>query len=740
MRHQRAIVPAGLALAGLLAAALLAAPWVGCGGRRGAEGPFPKAPIVLISIDTLRSDHLPAYGYRRVETPAIDRLRRDAVLFERAYSHVPLTLPSHCSILSGRLPGEHGVRDNVGYLFDAVKQRSLPVVLKGAGYATGGAVSAVVLRGATGVSGGFDFWDSQVQLQLAAGLAQSRRPGQETARLAIDWLRRVSGQPFFLFLHLYEPHSPYDPPEPFASRYKDSPYDGTIAAADAVVGEVVSELERLGIYDRAIVVLLSDHGEGLGEHGEKEHGLLLYRTTLQVPLLLKLPGSRLAGTSVAAPAQLVDVYPTLLSLVGIEPPAGRPGRSLLALRSGGGAAGERELYAETWYPRLHFGWSELSSLIRGRFHYIHGPDPELYDLAADPGELRDVRQVERRAFADLRGRIRGHQQQLVAPAAVDPETARQLAALGYGGTVALPAAGAGAPAVDPKTRIATLADLNAAMGLYFRRQFAQAVPAFQRALAANPQLVDAWEHLAESLEAMGRLDEALAAFQQAMKMSGGAPHIAVSTGSLLLRLGRLDEAQAHAELAKKVSPAAADGLLAEVALARHQPVVAEQAARRAVAAEGDTVAPHLTLAQVLAAEGKLEEALGETDRALAELGKRSGGQSFPRLWSVRGDVLARLGRNAEAEQAFQREVASFPDDLRNFSSLAALYASEGRTDAAVAVLRQMVDGNAGSPAAFAEAVRTLRVLGDEQGAADLLRFALGQHPGSAELRALARAG
>jgi choline-sulfatase len=710
----------------------------GC-GNQAAVGPFRQAPIVLISIDTLRSDHLPAYGYRRVETPAIDALRRDAVLFARAYSHVPLTLPSHCSILSGQLPGDHGVRDNVGYSFDAAAQRSLPLVLGKAGYATGGAVSAYVLRGATGISGGFDFWDSQVEMQLSAGLAQSRRPGKETSRLAIGWLRQVAARPFFLFLHLYEPHSPYAPPEPFASRYKASPYDGEIAAADAVVGEVLGELKRLGVYEHAIVVLLSDHGEGLGEHGEQEHGLLLYRTTLQVPLLLKLPGARLGGTSVAAPAQLVDLYPTLLSLVGIAPPAGRPGRSLLGLERGGAAAGAvRELYAETWYPRLHFGWSELSSLIRGRLHYIHGPDPELYDLAADAAELHDVREVERRAFADLRGRIRGHQRQLAAPAAVDAETARQLAALGYGGAVSRLAAGAGSPAIDPKTHIGTLADLNVAMGLYFRHQYAQAVPVFRRVVAANPQIVDAWEHLGESLEQVGRLDEALAAFQQAMKASGGVSYVAVSTGSLLLRLGRLDEAQAHAELAKKVSPAAAGSLLAEIALARHQPAAAERAARDAVAAEGETVAPRLTLAEALVAEGRLQEALGETDRALAAAGKLAAGQSFPRLWYVRGDILARLQRDAEAEQAFLREIASFPADVRTYSSLALLYASEGKAEAAMGVLHRMMESNGESPAACAEAVTALRILGDARGAAALLRHALDRYPESAQLRALAR--
>jgi len=711
----------------------------GCGRAPGgatAAAPWKGAPIVLISIDTLRSDHLPAYGYRRVETPAIDALRRDAVLFTRAYSHVPLTLPSHCSILSGRLPGDHGVRDNVGYHFDAATHQSLPMVLKQAGYATGGAVSAYVLRGETGISQGFDFWDSQVAMQFSAGLAQSRRPGQETARLALDWLHGVAGRPFFLFLHLYEPHSPYTPPEPFASRYKDSPYDGEIANADAVVGSVLAELRRLGVYERAIVVLLSDHGEGLGEHGEAEHGMLLYRTTLQVPLLLKLPGARLGGTSVATPAQLVDVYPTLLSLVGLAPRPGLPGRSLLEL--GGGAGGERELYAETAYPRLHFGWSELSSLIRGRFHYIHGPDPELYDLATDPAEVHEAREQERRSFADLRGRIASYQRSLRAPAAVDAETARQLGALGYAaGFVQTTAQG---PAIDPKSHLATLADLNRAMQLFFSRQYAEAVPVFRRALAANPKTVDAWEHLAEALEQLGRLDEALAAHQEAMKVSGGVANVALTTSALLLRLQRFDEAQAHAELARKVNPSEAQSMLAEIALARHQPAAAERAARDALAAGGDAMAPHLALAEALVGEGRLEEALGETDQVAAELARRAPGQSFPKLWWVRGDILARLQRNDEAEQAFLHEIQAFPADTHTYASLALLYAAEGKPEAAIGVLRQMMESQGESPAACAEAVSTLRVLGDARGAAALLRHARELHPDSSQLRALERTG
>jgi choline-sulfatase len=744
-RHRAAVLAAILPL---LAAGIAA---TGCGrapggGTSAGAGGYQGAPIVLISIDTLRSDHLPAYGYRRVETPAIDSLRRDAVLFTRAYSNVPLTLPSHCSILSGRLPGDHGVRDNVGYHFDAAAWASLPLVLKQAGYATGGAVSAYVLRGETGISGGFDYWDSEVTMQLSAGLAQSRRAGRETARLALAWLRGLrgvrgprgaAGRPFFLFVHLYEPHSPYTPPEPFASRYKDSPYDGEIANADSVVGDVLAELKRLGVYERAIVVLLSDHGEGLGEHGEAEHGMLLYRTTLQVPLLLKLPGSRLGGTSVAAPAALVDVYPTLVSLVGLQAPAGLPGRSLLAPRPAAGG-GDREIYAETEYPRLHYGWSELSSLIHGRFHYIHGPDPELYDLDADPAEVHEARERERRSFADLRGRIARYQRKLQAPGAVDAETARQLGALGYAAGFVQTAAGG--PAIDPKTHLASLTDLNQAMHLYFSRQYAEAVPAFRRALAVNPKLLDGWEHLGEALEQLGRLDEALAAHEEAMRLSGGMAQVALHTSALLLRLGRFDEAEAHAELAKKVSPSEADSLLAEIALARHQPAAAERAARAALAAGGDAMTPRLALAEVLVTQGRLDEALRETDQVLADLARRAPGQSFPKLWWVRGDILARLQRDAEAEQAFMHEIESFPADTHTYSSLAVLYASEGKPDAAIGVLRRMVESQGESPAACAEAVSTLRVLGDAPGAAALLRHALELHPGSSQLRALERTG
>jgi tetratricopeptide (TPR) repeat protein len=687
---------------------------------------------VVISIDTLRSDHLAAYGYQGVETPAIDAFRRDAILFERAYSHTPLTLPSHVSLLSGLLPSHHGVRDNIGYLFDSAKHPHLPLLFKQAGYATGAAVSAFVLRGDTGLGQGFDVYEDGVTRRPTEALGNSQRTGAETLAAAREWLRGVEGKPFFLFFHLYEPHTPYAPPEPFASRYRASPYDGEIAAADSVVGGLLQELKDRGVYKKAVIVLLSDHGEGLGEHGEAEHGIFLYREALQVPLLLKLPGSGLGGTSVAAPAQLVDVAPTLLALAGRPVPEGLDGGSLLDLRKEDAPA--RDLYAETWYPRLHFGWSELTSLIRDRSHLLQAPRPELFDLAADPGETKNILEQERRTYAALRQALTRYEAPLAAPSQVDAETAGRLASLGYlaGGS----AAGDG-PLPDPKDGIHTLGALSQASSLVAAQRFAEAVPLFQKLVEENPKMVDAWESLGEALQKTGRSDEALAAYKKAMAVSGGSAHIAIATGTLLLELKRYGEAREHAQIALKTSPAGARSLLAQIAMAEGDFAAAEREARAAVDSESFSgrIGPKIVLAQTLQEQGRLEDALKVTQEAVDEVSRMEGHPKFSSLFFHHGDILARLGRDAEAEKAFQREIEDFPSNPHAYTRLAVLYAAEGRAQEAVGLLKAMVDRN-DTPLAYAEAVRTLRTLGDPQGAAALLRFAQQKHPESRELRAM----
>ena len=343
--------------------------------------------MILISVDTLRADHLPAYGYRQVETPNIDGLRRDSVLFERVYSHCPMTLPSHVSMFTGSLPTEHGVRNNIGYRFEGARFRTLAEELRERGYAAGAAVSSYVLRSDTGIDDGFEFYEDSIAVATAGATSEHQRSGRETLKHALGWILGHREQPFFFFLHLYEPHAPYEPPEPFKSRYPAA-YDGEIAAADAIVGELVRSLKASGLYDPAIIIFTSDHGEGLWDHGEDQHGILLYREALWVPLLVKLPGSHQAD-SISRPTPLAHLFGTVLRLVGID----LPSRPASWFDDGGEA---RPIYSETLYPRIHLGWSELRSLIDGRYHYIEGPSPELYDLERDPGEARNLITIERR--------------------------------------------------------------------------------------------------------------------------------------------------------------------------------------------------------------------------------------------------------------------------------------------------------------------------------------------------------
>ena len=715
----------------LLLLPLLAA----CSRTGGGTADVPKGtPVILISIDTLRADHLPAYGYKGVETPALDALRKDGVLYERAYSTTPLTFPSHTTLLTGVLPAVHGVRDNVGYKLDPGKVERgelpyLPEILKKAGYATGGAVSAYVLQGKTGLSTGFDFYEDGIEFRTGTGLGGLQRPGGETLRLSHDWLASVKDKPFFFFFHIYEPHTPYAPPEPYASRYPLK-YDGEIATADHIVGDLITELKTLGVYDKALVVLLSDHGEGLNDHGEEEHGVLLYNEAIHVPLILKLPRGQQAGGTTARPVQLLDVAPTVLGLLGLGVPKPMPGLSLLAQN-----VQPRPIYSETFYPRLHFGWSELSSLIDEKDHYIEGPDPELYDRQKDPREKSNVLKDERRVYGSMRQDLAAYDRRLAPPSAVDDETREAMKALGYIGSGAGPDNGGALP--DPKSKIGSLGDLREGFRLTAAKQFPEAAAAFRKVIAENPKMVDAWEFLARSLQRQGKSDEALAAYQQALKVSNGSPQIAVAAASLYFDLGRLDEAETHAKMALGTHASFAHGLLAQIALQRNDLGAAEREARAAMDEKSLRLGPMITLAEVLHARKDDAGALELTRKAAEVYNQREAKdpELIRGLALIQGKLLADQGDAEGAEKDFKQEIALFPDGIRAYSNLAILYALTGRNAEVSAVLQSMVAKNP-YPPAYAEAVKTLRILNDPGSATRLLRYAQGRFPGDSGLRKL----
>ena len=623
------------------------------------ETPVPAdAPVILISIDTLRADHLPAYGYGGVTTPAIDAIRRDGILFSNAWSHCPMTLPSHVSILTGQLPYEHGVRNNIGYRFDATKHATIASMLRERGYATGAAVSAYVLRGDTGLRQSFDFYDDRTSQQENVAAGELSRRGMETVAVAEEWIGRQKDKPFFFLLHLFEPHAPYEPT-----------YDSDIASADAAVARLLQFLEQNGIYDRALIVLLSDHGEGLGDHGESEHGVFLYREALHVPLIVKLPASARAGTKVEAPVQLIDVAPTLVANAKFS------GHSLLT-----DLPAERRIYAETLLPRIHFGWSDLRSLAGARDHYIDAPRPELYDYVADPRETRNVLADHRRVYASMKGDMEKHRAAFTAPSAIDPEDAEKLAALGYIGQTR---SGDDANLPDPKDAIGDLEELRAASAIEHRGDLAAAARAYRTLAEKKPRFADAWLRLATLEERLGRRDAAIEAYRRAITAAPAlASDVAVRIGALALQSGRLDEAAQHADLALKSTPGAAHHLLGRIALARRDFATAQREAELA-AKDPEYERPAAVLrAVILVEQSRFEDALRTLDAARGTTPVRD-------LELTRGDALARMERIDEAIAAFEAEIRSFPQNREAYSRLALLYFAAGRPDEARRTLDRM---------------------------------------------------
>jgi choline-sulfatase len=700
------LIAAIATLGGLIAAA----------GWWGFHGEKRGGPIVVISIDTLRADHLPLYGYQSVRTPAIDALARDAVVFDRAYSHSPQTLPSHASILSGRLPFQHGVRDNVGFRVKS-SERLLPALLRSRGYLSGGFVSAYVLRHDTGIAQGFDAYDDNLPAASPeSSIGQVQRDGALTLTAAERWLDARHDPRFFLFLHLYEPHKPYAPPARFA-RY--APYDGEIAYADELVGRFLDAMRAGGWYEKATIVLLSDHGEGLGDHGEQEHGLFLYDDTIRVPLVVKLPGSRSAARRIADPVQHLDLVPTLLAMAGAEVPNDLAGRSLRPLLE------DRDprplplsgIYAESLYSRYHFGWSELYSLTDDRRRYIKAPREELYDLQRDPAETRNLAAQQRRTVSLMRASV----ERMLAgspvqrPSNVSIEDQQKLQALGYVGTaqpVSDKASGTGL--ADPKDKVEVLEAYRRAADLAGDRRYFDAIPLYRKILATDPEMADVWLQLAQVLTRAGLTADAVEAYRKVIALNPSDPGSLIGAGAGLLRLNRLDEAEAHARLAIAHAPAGAHELLAKIALARKDAAGAEREASLAHQADPTLPLPIYVKGRVLYNQGKYTEALPYFQQAAEALHART--LQINELHFYIGDIFARQERYSEAEAEFKQEIALFPHNIRARASLAMLYRAMGRDSEAEQVVANLLRA-APTPEGYALATRLWTIFGERAQAA-----------------------
>ena len=583
---------------------------VAAGACRSSSPPAPPRTarhLVIVTIDTLRADRVGAYGYRAATTPELDRLALEGALARDASAHVPLTRPSHVSLFTGLLPAKTGVRDNIS---PAVVP-SVPLVaerLKQAGFATAAFVSSVVLDSSSGLDRGFDTYSDA--FEGGGGepqfLSTVQKRGDRTTAEAVAWLdawleRTRTAAPagrVFLWLHLYDPHDPYEPPEPHASRHEGRPYDGEVAWSDELVGRLDVALARLGLREETLLVVTSDHGEGLGDHGETLHGFFTYESTLAVPFIVRGPGVR-PGTRLSGTVRLVDVFPTVLDLLGVAVPAGTQldGTSLAGALRAERALEEHPVYAESLVPLLHFGWSDLRVLREGRWKYIQAPRPELYDLRNDPGERTNLANAEAPRATALRAALgrfldaeRRATKQAPAAAAVPPELLEKLGALGYVGGSA--AAETRTPGADPKDRIEDFRVANdlirqgllslhdrdypssiarfrtvlargiasfevhfyLARGLAGAKRYAEAARHFEEAVRRAPAHGSAWEGLAQSLAAVGRRDEARRAYEAALPLAPRSARLRAQLGELLRDMGEVEAAIARQREAVELAP------------------------------------------------------------------------------------------------------------------------------------------------------------------------------------------
>jgi choline-sulfatase len=718
---------------------------------------FAGANVVLISVDTERRDHLAPYG-AKLDTAAASRLAREGVVFERAVSHVPLTLPSHSSIFTGLYPPHHGVHDNAGFVLGK-DVTTLAERLREHGYQTGAVVGSYVVAARFGLGQGFETYDDSFDYSEIErrSLTEIERPAGQVVDRALDWLRRErrAERPSYLWVHLYDPHDPYNPPEEFRRR-APTPYAGEVLYADSQVARLLDALDAMGLRQRTLVYYVSDHGESLGEHGEATHGIFLYGSTLDVPMIIAPPsgasrgsaGLLPAGLRVRGLARLVDVTPTVLDLVGLPVPAGLDGMSLLPLIANETAhAPERTdvapdglggpvSYAESYFARFHHGWSELVLLETERWRSIRAPHPELYDRRSDPKDLDNVYDRQRDVAATLTAQLESMNLlkagEAPTPAKIDPQALERLQALGYVGAGSGAPAAKGAPA-DPKDKVPLLQELQRAQGLRDAGRLEEAAGILEDLSRKDPGCPEVPFSLALVYFGLKNYDAAIAADRRVLELN---PNYAIAVLNLALAYqaaGRTDEAIASFHHTLELLPENVKALLslAEIHYARGKRQTALEYYERAA-----KVVPQLALVQ--ANIGTLAMEMSRLD--LAETALREAerlGDSRPSLHYNLGVIAEERGDRASAAREYRAEVAAHPDAYKAWVNLGLLERQAGRSGAALEAFERAASTKLDEVAGPYLMAETLANLGRRPEAQRWAQEALRRGPSDPRVRQLA---
>jgi tetratricopeptide (TPR) repeat protein len=655
------------------------------GWRFARESAPHQGPIVLITVDGLRADRLPAYGGPAGATPNIDRLAERGIVFERAYTHSPLTLPAHAALVTGQLPFDNGVRDDGGY---AVKDqaRTIAGLLRNRGFSTGAAVSSFLLRRTTGIAQGFSFYDAEIPDQPLEEGALPQRPGAATFDAADRWIKSQSGQRYFLFLQV------------------DAP------SADFVVGRLVDELKQTKRYNESTIVFTADHGD-------PSNGVTLDDTSLRVPLIVKQPGEAGAGRRVPQPVQHVDLLPTLLDLVRAPMPSGLRGRSLRTiLDKTSGFVPDQPIYAELLAPQLRFDGQPLFALSNGSYRFVRGIGDQVQSLVPDAPTPDASRLEQMGAALDKLLRGRGVEPG-VLPAQADED---RLAAFGYlpGLRPTVP------PTIDAKTQIEVTGSHQQTAALLAEHRYSAAVDSLRAIASKHPELASLQYQLARVLARTGRIDEALNAFAVVANRRPDNPEIPIGLAATLLHARRVEDAAVQGDQAVVLADAgmdprtkaAAHEIAARIALARDDFDAARTHAAAARAADPRLPMPQFVTGSIAYNDGKYEEALAAFKDAVATLPPMG---SLADLHLNLGNTYARLDRYMEAEAEFQEELRAYPHNIGTYASLAMLYRASNRQQAVEEVIGDLVEA-APTPEGYSMAARLWVIVG-ERGRAEALR-------------------
>ena len=656
-------------------------------------------PIILISVDTLRADHLSSYGYSRLKTSRIDSLAIGGTIFSQASAQVPLTLPSHTSLLTSTYPFTNGVRDNGEQVGGDLT--TLASILKSRGYRTSAFVGGFVLDRRFGLDRGFDTYDSPFKVEGEQGVdsADLKRPAEEVTESAIRWIDANATQPFFVMVHLFDLHTPYILPAAVRAKFPDRGYDGALSYIDDNIGRLLGFLEKKGLLQKSLIVFLADHGESLGDHGERTHGYFVYQSTLRVPLIFHWPAGAGFPTRLDQPVGLVDVAPSILDFLGAPRPAQFQGRSLLNTVRQNAPAAEHEVYGESLYAHDHLGCAALLSLRVGKYKYIDAPKPELYDLSQDPDESSNVFQRQKTEAIPLRKRLQTIRS--LAPAAnqakkqASPDVIRRLSSLGYlASTTRLTPLDSGA---DPKDKIADYEVSRKAIVLAMSGQPAEAVAMFDGVLSRNPEFLDARNIMGLTQQKLGKHEDAIRSFHKVLERDPLNLLAHYNTGVSYMELDQLDAAVKELEVAVAIATlsgraadqvtAPAEELLGRILLQKKEYERARGYFEQLLKIAPDNFVAHYNLGWLATMQSKWDDG----ERHLQAAIKADGAN--PTAHDALGNLYLKRGDLDRARGELQEAIRLNAKDAWGHYSLGIVFARKNQNEQAASEFRQALDAD-----------------------------------------------